>query len=57
MSEKKESVSMVGQMRVEFVLSDFWKNNCNFGSKKFEELINMVLMASILLTAWLKLES
>lgn len=48
---------MIGQMRAEFVLLDFWKNNSNFGSKEIEELINMILMTSILLTAWLEFES
>lgn len=55
--KKRECVSMIGQMRVEFVLLDFWKNNSNFGSKEIEELINMILMTSILLTAWLEFES
>lgn len=55
--KKRECVSMIGQMGVEFVLSDFWKNNCNFGSKEIEELINMILMTSFLLTARLEFES
>lgn len=48
---------MMGQMRVEFVLSDCWKNSCNFGSKEIDELINMILMISILLRASLEFKS
>lgn len=51
--KKKECISSIGQMRVEFVLSESWKNNWSFCSKEIEKLIYIVLMTSILLTAWL----